>query len=151
MWCECGRTRVVLMSIRLVTIWMFCRDVKRPGWTHNMSAGRRVVLCLQRRWTVSESTEELSASSSPRGESDIQSDNWGIDKLRVSGDIDKCGTEGLVPDGEDGCQRENRSTSTCSSTLHRPLVFSILGFSIFSLLFTFCHTHLSSPPSVLSC
>lgn len=77
-------------------------------------------------------------------------DNWGIDKLRVSGNIDKCGTEGLVPDGEDGCQRENRSTSTRSSTPHLPRVFSILGFSIFSPLFTFFHTHLSSPLFLLS-
>lgn len=144
MWRECWRTCVVLISVWLETIWMFCRDEKRLWWTHNMAAGRRAVLSLQRRWTVSESTEKLSVSSSP------PPDNWGIDKLRVSGDIDKCGTEGLVPDGEDGCQRENRSTSTRSSTPHLPRVFSILGFSIFSLLFTFFHTHLSSPLFLLS-
>lgn len=65
MWRECWRTCVVLISVWLETIWMFCRDEKRLWWTHNMAAGRRVVLSLQRRWTVSESTEKLSVSSSP--------------------------------------------------------------------------------------
>lgn len=65
MWRECWRTCVVLISVWLETIWMFCRDEKRLWWTHNMAAGRRAVLSLQRRWTVSESTEKLSVSSSP--------------------------------------------------------------------------------------
>lgn len=71
----------------------------------------------------------------PAGEGDIQSDNWGIDRPGVSGDIDKCGTEGLVSDGEDGCQRENRSTSIRSSTLHCPLFF--LSFLSLAFLLSF--------------
>lgn len=65
----------------------------------------------------------------PTGESDIQSDNWGIDRSGVSGDIDKCVTEGLVSDGEDGCQRDNQSISTGSSTPHWPL-FSCLFYPV---------------------
>lgn len=70
----------------------------------------------------------------PTGESDIQSDNWGIDRLGVSGDIDKCGTEDLVSDGEDGCQRQNWSTSTRSSTPHWPLLSCLLYPWLFYLL-----------------
>lgn len=39
--------------------------------------------------------------SQPTGESDIQSDNWGIDESGMSGDIDECETEGLASDGEE--------------------------------------------------
>lgn len=63
----------------------------------------------------------------------------------MSADIDKCETEGLGTDGEDGCQREDRSAidpQLCTSLAPLLFVFSILGCSTFfssrflSLLFT---------------
>lgn len=72
----------------------------------------------------------------PAGESDIQSDNCGIDGAGVSGDIDKCETEGLVSDGEDGCQRENRFRIDLQLyTSLGPLLLSFLSlaFLLFSL------------------
>lgn len=88
----------------------------------------------RRAWKIDFSVIESS------GENDIQSDNWGIDRSRVSGDIDKCGAEGPASDGEDGCQRENRSISICSSSPHWPrfsCLFLSFAFLVFFCLFAF--------------
>lgn len=56
--------------------------------------------------------------------------------MAMGGDIDECGTEGLVSDCEDGCQRETHSASTHSSASSQH------GFHVGSLLkqvlFLFC-------------
>lgn len=58
----------------------------------------------------------------------------------MSADIDKCETEGLGADGEDGCQREDRSAidpQLCTSLA--PLLFICLFYPplFYFLLFAF--------------
>lgn len=78
-----------------------------------------MVLVLQVLWPFNESTKTFMSV-----QSDSPSDNWGIDMPGVSGDIDRCGTEGLVSDGERGWT-------------HIDLWLHFIGlFILFSLLFS---------------
>lgn len=77
------------------------------------------------------------------GESDTPSDNWGIDMPGVSGDIDKCGTEGLVSDGERGLT--SSTTSLVSFFLH----FYFPTFLCAFLIFIFFLIQFPPPPPAI--